>query len=393
MAGHGLINQISYAFAQAPAMLPYRHLLSSKVPFMWSEDLEEAFLKSKTEIIQQCERGVRSFTPFRPTALATDWSKQGMGFWLCQKFCECEGQPRPGCCKEGWQTIICGSRFCTGAESRYHPIEGEALAAAYGLDKCRFFVLGHPDLTLCLDHQPLLALFGQQELATIHNPRLFNFKTKSLPFRFRPIYIEGKKHVTPDALSGRHDGPHAPEHEHVQPGLPNGGQVQSGYAETLSPPDWVSSPTLLSCIVMEQSTVEEVLQSTRLEEMISGSAMTSLAALNHGPISQINDVTHDLLAMTNSSITILSWERLEAACRSSPVYQLLNSTVTEGAPDNLSDWDDRIKPYHQHRHVLVASGTVVLLYDRPVIPQALRQEVLEHLHSGHAGVSTMFERV
>ena len=88
------------------------------------------------------------------------WSKQGVGLWLCQKFCECEGQPKPCCCKEGWQTIFCGSRFSTGAESRYHPIEGEALAAAYGLDKCRFFVLGHPDFTLCLNHQPLLAMFG-----------------------------------------------------------------------------------------------------------------------------------------------------------------------------------------------------------------------------------------
>ena len=246
----GAINQISYTHAQAPAMLPFRHLLSSKVPFMWSEDLEKAFQASKVEIIKQCEKGVRSFTPFKPTALATDWSRQGMGFWLCQKFCECEGSPRPGCCKDGWQTIFCGSRFCTAAEARYHPIEGEALAAAYGLDKCRFFVLGHPNLILCLDHQPLIPLFGQQELASIHNPRLFNFKTKSLPFRFQTIYIQGKKHVTPDALSRRHDGPHAPvqdeEPDHTKHSTPSSGQVQSEYADTLSPPDWVTSPTLLN---------------------------------------------------------------------------------------------------------------------------------------------------
>ena len=37
-------------------------------------------------------------------------------------------------------------------------------------------------------------------------------------------------------------------------------------------------------------------------------------------------------------------------------------------------------------------GPVVLLHDWPVIPPILRQEVLEHLHSGHAGVSTMFAR-
>ena len=38
------------------------------------------------------------------------------------------------------------------------------------------------------------------------------------------------------------------------------------------------------------------------------------------------------------------------------------------------------------------SGHVVLLYDRPVIPTDLRQEVLEHLHSGYAGITTMTAR-
>ena len=38
-------------------------------------------------------------------------------------------------------------------------------------------------------------------------------------------------------------------------------------------------------------------------------------------------------------------------------------------------------------------GPVVLLHDWPVIPPILRQEVLEHLHCGHAGVFTMFARV
>ena len=34
----GAVGQISYAFASAPAMLPFRHLLSTKVPFQWSPD-------------------------------------------------------------------------------------------------------------------------------------------------------------------------------------------------------------------------------------------------------------------------------------------------------------------------------------------------------------------
>ena len=58
----GLINQVSYSFATAPAMAPFRHLLSAKIPFYWSEELQASFDASKEEIIQQCNKGVRSFS-------------------------------------------------------------------------------------------------------------------------------------------------------------------------------------------------------------------------------------------------------------------------------------------------------------------------------------------
>ena len=137
----GAVNQISYSFASAPVMAPFRHLLSAKVPFQWSQELQDAFEASKLEIIRQCENGVRSFDPKLPTALATDWAKLGIGWWLTQKHCSCPGDQLPGCCPDGWQTVYVGSRFCAPAESRYHPIEGEALASVIGLEKCRFFIL------------------------------------------------------------------------------------------------------------------------------------------------------------------------------------------------------------------------------------------------------------
>ena len=113
----GAVNQISYAFAAAPVMAPFRHLLSSKVPFQWSVELQVAFDASKQEILKQCELGVRSFDPSLPTALATDWAKLGIGWWLTQKHCICPADPIPGCCKGGWQTVYCESCFCPPAES------------------------------------------------------------------------------------------------------------------------------------------------------------------------------------------------------------------------------------------------------------------------------------
>ena len=85
------------------------------------------------------------------------------------------------------------------AESCYHPIKGEALAASLGLEKCKFFVLGLSNLVLCFDHAPLLATFGSQDIEKIHNPRLINFKIKYLAFRCRVCQISGKEQVTADA--------------------------------------------------------------------------------------------------------------------------------------------------------------------------------------------------
>ena len=132
----GLINQVSYAFAIAPQMAPFRALLSSKIPFHWSPELAQAFATSKQEIIRQCINGVKSFQPNAPTALATDWSKSAVGLWLTQKCCACPSKV-PGCCKGGWKTIFVASKFNQPNVSNYHPIEGEAYAAAWALDKCK----------------------------------------------------------------------------------------------------------------------------------------------------------------------------------------------------------------------------------------------------------------
>ena len=46
-----------------------------------------------------------------------------------------------------------GSRFTHAAESRYAPVEGEALAVVDALDKARHFVLGCSDLIVAVDHR------------------------------------------------------------------------------------------------------------------------------------------------------------------------------------------------------------------------------------------------
>ena len=196
----GLINQVSYAFSMADRMRPFRKLLKPDQTFTWGNEMDTLFKESKGIIIGEIEKGVKIFDKSKPTCLATDWSKEGVGHWLFQKHCSCR-KSIPFCCPSGWQITLVGSRFTHPAESRYAPIEGEALAVADALNKTRFFVLGCTDLIVAVDHKPLLKVLGNQSLENVHNSRLRNLKEKTLEFRFRMVHIPGIRNKAADAIS------------------------------------------------------------------------------------------------------------------------------------------------------------------------------------------------
>ena len=175
-------------------MVPYRELMKPVRPFVWNEDHEAAFAKSKLQIAKEIQQGVEIFDKAKLTYLATDWSKDGVGYWLFQKHCSCPSDDI-FCCRTGWKITLMGSRFTHSAGSRYAPIEGEALVVADALDKSCHFVLGCRNLTVAVDHKPLVKIFG------IGNTRLSNLKERTLRYGFKMVHIPGVKNKTADALS------------------------------------------------------------------------------------------------------------------------------------------------------------------------------------------------
>ena len=185
----GIVNQAAYTFATTSEMAPFRELLKKNTSWYWDDELTELFERSKLKIVENIQQGVKLFQLGRPLRLFTDWSKMGLGFLLQQKMCDCPGTDHE-CCPD-WQIIYAGSRFTSDAETRYAPIEGEALAVAHGLKKCRMFVLGCPELHVVVDHEPLVRLLSDRELADIPNPRLFRIKEKTLPYLYQIHYSPG----------------------------------------------------------------------------------------------------------------------------------------------------------------------------------------------------------
>ena len=78
----GLVNQVAYAFSMTAEMLPFREMLKPGNKWYWDETLDKIFAQSKERIAKIVEKGVCSFDISRHTCVATDWSKDGIGFFL-----------------------------------------------------------------------------------------------------------------------------------------------------------------------------------------------------------------------------------------------------------------------------------------------------------------------
>ena len=340
----GLINQVSYAFASAERMQPFRDFLKPNVHFTWTDEMQSLFEEAKSLIINEVRQGVEIFDKSKPTCLATDWCKDGIGFWLFQKHCHCPDY-KPFCCKTGWKVVLVGSRFTSSAESRYAPIEGEALAVVDALEKAKHFIIGCPNLIVAVDHKPLLKVFGDRHLDSIPNPRLRNLKEKTLRYRFTLTHIPGARHCASDALS-RHP---------------------------VSTADHLQLPDDATSAVFTSRLPEDILNSLR----------------------SCNTSTHEVCSYDVEDSTIIesvSWDDIRVATASDQSMMQLLNVVEDGFPAAKVDLPEDLRPFHQYRDHLSSFDGVVLYYDRIVIPKSLRTKVLESLHSAHQGVTQMCSR-
>ena len=324
----GLVNQAAYCFSKCPVMEPFRNLMKKGSQFKWDEDLEKSFTEAKSTILRKIEKGIRIFEKDRKTCLATDWSQTGIGAWLLQKHCNCDNI-KPFCCPTGWHITLFCSRYLTEAETRYAAVEGEALAVAFGLEKCKHFVMGCNDLVIAVDHKPLLGLFSEKSLDNIPNARLRNLKEKTLPYKFQMTHIAGVKNKVADCLS--------------------------------------------------RSPAEPA------EEM-------DLIDDRDGEDSSIKTEIDAAPAILNSSSSVLTLTIIVHHTTADPEMRRLVTIIEEGFPSRQAEMPDTLQCYHKFRDHLAYRDGLCLYKHRVLIPKTLRPDALRLLHAAHQGTSGMTAR-
>ena len=334
----GLVNQVASYNQLIEMMKPFRPFLSPKVRFKWDDELETAFEASKQAIMRAIVEGVAIFDPERRTAISTDYSTTGIGYFLYQKYCPCVSTVTT-CCSTGWRVTLAGSRFLHQAEANYWPTEGEMLAVAWALHDSRYFTLGCRDLHVQTDHRALVKLLGDKNLEDIDNRRLVNLKEKTMPWNFTISWVPGTAIPAPDATSRR------PQ-------------------DTTSAGD--DFPVALAALRMVEETADDLAGDTEF---------AAVGTLKAGEIA----------AVTWERVQEETW--LDASMRNlvSAIKQGFNEAILERLPEGLAD-------YWRYRDNLEVVDGVVMMGERIVIPPSLRPEVLDHLHGAHHGVSQMTAR-
>ena len=118
----------------------------------------------------------------------------------------------------------------------------------------------------------------------------------------------------------------------------------------MGPPEWVASPSINGCLMtLQTDTCHD-----NIDEFITGVAMSNVELFNNPP----SNVTAN---MTTPSLQAITWDMLESSCRSYPDYMLLHNLILQGLPEESKDWDNKLLPYHRHRHLLTTIGPVILV--------------------------------
>lgn len=328
----GLVNQVANYGQLRDIMAPFRPFLSPKHPFQWTSELSKAFQESKDSIVAAISHGVEIFDMSKPTCLRPDWSRQGIGYFLTQKNCPCPSAT-PDCCDNGWQVTLAGSRFLSSAEQRYAPIEGEALAVAWGLEQSKYFTQGCDNLLVATDHKPLVKILGDRTLDEISNTRLFRLKQRTLPWRFKIVHLPGKSNHAADATS-RHP--------------------------------------------------------SRYEDITDESHIASLDLFTEGDREESFIVS--AIARDASEFFSLSWHDLRLATSKDETLNSLIHHIDKGFPTQRSQLDMRLSAFWSIRDALHVQEGVVLYNDRAIIPSSLRASAISILHSAHQGIAAMESR-
>ena len=185
----GLLNYYGHFIANLSTLLQALHeLLRKGVKWEWTKECEEAFQRSKSELM--AGRVLVPYDEKRKLILACDASPYGLGAVISHIMDD--GQERP---------IAFASRTLTNSERNYSQIEKEALAIVFGVRKFHKYLYGRT-FHLYTDHKPLVTILGPKTaVPTLAAARMQRWAVILQAYSYQVEYRPSTEHGNADALS------------------------------------------------------------------------------------------------------------------------------------------------------------------------------------------------
>ena len=185
---NGLLNQLAKFLPHlSTATAPIRELLKEHREWTWGPPQSQALQDIK--YLLTSPQVLAPYDPSLPTIIASDASQHGLGAALFE--IQADDTRRP---------ICFASRSLSDTEKRYAVIEKEALGAVWACEKLEQYIYGIHDLTLEVDHKPLVPLFTTTDLDKIP-PRVLRFRLRLMKYSPTVKYVPGAHHLIADTLS------------------------------------------------------------------------------------------------------------------------------------------------------------------------------------------------
>lgn len=318
----GLVTYVSRFIPDLATLShPLRELLKSSRQFMWLSEHDQSFDSLKRQIGSVEHLGY--YDPKDDTLLVTDASGVGLGAVLVQ-------------IKSNKARVISyASRSLSETERRYPPIEKEALAIVWGVERFKIYLLGI-SFTLETDHRPLEVLFTTKSRPTA---RIERWMLRLQAFRFRVVYKRGSSNI----------------------------------ADTLS---------RLASHVNDRSWTEDS------EVYIRKVVAEALAALTNDQPNGDYDKDTEVTIRSIQETAALDISEVIDATKNDEELQAVKASVLE------EDWTSNlVKQYSAFRSELSFVNGLVMRGSKLVIPMSLRNRMLTLAHEGHPGQSCMKRRL
>jgi transposase InsO family protein len=167
----------------AGTLEPIRALTRKDVPFVWSEECENAFNTLKKNLSESA--CLAYYDSSKELVIQADSCKHGIGAVLLQ-----DGRP-----------IEYASRALTPSERNWAQIEKEALAVLYGLERFDQYTYGRP-ITIENDHKPLASILRKP--LSLAPKRLQDIMMRYNRYDVNFVFTKGSKLYLADTLSRAH---------------------------------------------------------------------------------------------------------------------------------------------------------------------------------------------